>query len=84
MERPAVKQYFGVDRIESAGFQHGDPLGLRPLKIHSTEIYPRLWIQSNWVVQRPCGGNGNYLDRDRQRCRTRSRQGPGRSLDGFG
>ena len=58
MERPAVKQYFGVDKIEPAGFQHGDPLGLGPLKIHPTNIYPRLWIQSSWVVQRPCGGNG--------------------------
>jgi hypothetical protein len=61
MERPAVKQDFGVDKIESAGFQHGDPLGLGPLKIHPTNIYPRLWIQSSWVLQRPCGGTGTTL-----------------------
>ena len=40
-----LKQDLGVDEIEPAGFQHGDPLGLGPLKIHPTNIYPRLWIQ---------------------------------------
>jgi hypothetical protein len=38
MERPAVKLDLSVDEIEPAGFQHGDALGLGPLKIHLTGV----------------------------------------------
>jgi hypothetical protein len=38
MERPAAKQDLSVDEIEPAGFQHGDPLGLGPRKIHLTGV----------------------------------------------
>jgi hypothetical protein len=49
MERPAAKQDLGVDEIEPAGFQHGDPLGLGSLKIDPTKMYPRSWVQSDTV-----------------------------------
>ena len=42
IKRPAVKQYLGVDEVKPAGFQHGDALGLRPLKIRPTDDIPTI------------------------------------------